>query len=318
MSSFFKKFLAMFLGVFVALFLLEIVCQAYFAFAVVKQLEAQRQDPLHYYVTSDDPVFSYQLKPGYRMEKDGKRIAINNLGFRDDSDSTAAKKKVALLGDSVPFGIALSQEETPTAYLQTLAGDSIKILTYATPGYGLEEIAHFLEVKFPAYRPQVIYYMLNLNDFSRRNTIYEGADNGLYRIYDRPFFKMPFFIRKAIYRFVKQGKMSSVPWYQWMYEGNKKAGLNNIERMAKFASENGSELRVVMFPPGVAYENGNFTMLKEFAEIRAFLQERGIRNFAPVADFSQNTAVLIDNTDHFTPAGSEVMATAIWRDLKNW
>jgi hypothetical protein len=318
MDNFAKKTLAVLLGIAVALLLLEIACQVFFAFVVVKSLEAQRSDPFHYYTASVDPVLRYELKPGYRMEKEGRRIAVNSAGIRDDREPDGdARKKVALLGDSVPFGIALSQEETPAARLQALTGDSMEVLNFGTPGYGLEEIQRFLELKFPVYQPGMIYYVLNLNDFSRRNTIYEGADNGLYRIYHRPFLKMPFFIRKAVYRFVKEGKMSSERWYRWLFEGNKVQGLAMVKQMADFAKQHGSGFSVVLFPPAVAYDREGFHLQDVFDEICAYLKENGIPCLAPVEEFSTQPLELQDNTDHFTPAGCRVLAQYIWQDLQN-
>lgn len=317
MQNFWKKFLAVFFGIFVAFALLEIASQVLFYVVVSKQLEAQRRDPLHYYQASSDPLLRYELKPDYQMEKEGRRIRINALGFRDDEDRSTISHKLALLGDSVPFGIALSQEETPAACLQQLIGDSIKVLNFGTPGYGLEEIARYLEVKFPVYKPQEIFYVLNLNDFSCRNTIYEGADNGLYRIYKRPFLKLPFFIRKAIYRFIKQGKMSSPEWYRWLYEGNNDRLLPLLPQMAAFAKNNGSKFSVLLFPPAVAYKDSRFVLQDIFDDISSYCQENDIEVLAPVAAFGQHVYELQDNTDHLTPEGCKVMAREIVRKRRS-
>lgn len=316
MSNLSKKLAAILFGVLFALVLLEIACQALFAIMVAPQLKAQQNDAFHYYKANEDPLLSYSLQPGYSMEKDGRRIHINRYGVRADNDSIYPSAEVALFGDSVPFGIALSQEETPPAALQRLAGDSLHILNFGTPGYGLEELLPHLKSKFDIYKPQLVYYFLNINDFSRRNTIYEGGDNGLYRIYQRPFLKLPFFIRKAVYRFIKEGKMSSVAWYRWMYEGNKDL-LDKVTAMNEYVKSNGSEFRVVLFPAAVAYENGTFALQDIFDEIGAFCREKGIPVIAPVNEFSQKVYELQDNTDHFTPQGSEVIARVIWQDMQD-
>ncbi len=311
MREFLKKAIAMLIGVAVALVLLELACQAFYAFYVGKKLNAQQQDPLHYYQPSKDPVLVYELKPGYSAEIDGRRIHINRNGIRDDEDQTHAPRRIAILGDSVPFGTALSQEETLPAALQRLAGDSLKVLNFGTPGYGLEEISRFLEIHWQQYRPQKVVYLLNLNDFSRRNTIYEGADNGLYRIYKKPFLKMPFFIRKAIYRMVKGGQMSSVAWYRWLYEGNKKEGLAEIEKMKKFAEENGFDFEVLLFPPAVAYANG-FQLGDVAQDLLSALNRMEVPFLQPIEVFAENTQTLQDNTDHMTPQGCEKLAGWMW------
>ena len=315
MRELLKKTVAMLIGTTLALALLELACQAFYAFYVGKKLTAQQEDSLHYYQPSEDPVLVYELKPGYSNEKDGRRIHINQNGIRDDEDQTHAPRRIAILGDSVPFGTGLSQEETLPAALQRLSGDSLKVLNFGTPGYGLEEISRFLEIHWPQYRPQKVIYLLNLNDFSRRNTIYEGADNGLYRIYKRPGLKMPFFIRKAIYRMVKGGQMSSVAWYRWLYQGNKEKGLAEIEKMKKFAEDQGFEYSVVLFPPAVAYAGG-FQLNDVATDLQNELQKRGITFLAPIRLFAENAHTLQDNTDHLTPAGCEKLAAWMWQNMQ--
>ncbi|MEO1260462.1 MAG: hypothetical protein AAFZ15_16825 [Bacteroidota bacterium] len=315
MNNFSKKLVAILFGVVFALVLLEIACQVLYQFLVVPSLTDQQNNKLHYYIPSDDPRLSYQMKPNYRITHEERRLAINKHGFRDDSDETSFPATVALFGDSVPFGQGIDQSQMPSAELQQLTGDSIKVVNFGTCGYGLEELEAYLETKYNVYQPNTIYYFLNLNDFSRRNSIYEGGDNGLYRIYKKPFFKLPFFIRKAMYRYVKEGKMSSVKWYTWMYEGNKDRLLPIIPRMAGFAKSNGSEFKVLLFPPAVGYENGTFLLQDIFDEISVYLKKENIDVIAPVEAFSKNTDQLQDNTDHFEPPGSKVIAQFIWADM---
>ena len=317
MNNLSKKIVAIIFGVSFALVLLEIACQVLFQVIVAPSLDDQQNNKLHYYIPSDDLRLTYQMKPNYRITHENRRLAINQHGFRDDSDETSFPKSVALFGDSVPFGQGIDQSEMPSAALQQLTGDSIKVINFGTCGYGLEELEAYLETRYDVYKPQTIYYFLNLNDFSRRNSIYEGGDNGLYRIYKKPFFKLPFFIRKAMYRYVKEGKMSSVKWYTWMYEGNKDKLLPIIPRMAKFAKSNGSEFKVLLFPPAVGYENGVFLLQDIFDEISAFLKKEKIEVIAPVEAFSKNTNQLQDNTDHFEPLGSKLIAEFIWAHMQD-
>lgn len=312
-----RKLSLLAVSVLAAVVLLEAACQVLFARAVVPQLEARRNDPLHYYAPSDDPRLVYGLKPGYHMKKDGRTLRIDRHGLRNADDEPGGVRPVALLGDSVPFGIGLSQEQTPSAALQRLAGADVRILNFGVPGYGLEEIGRFLERIHPVYRPERIYYVLNLNDFSRRNTVYEGGDNGLFRIYERPFWKLPFFLRKAVYRGIKGGRMSSVRWYRWLYEGNKRELLPQVERMADFAEREGSRFTVVLFPPVVAYgADGRFALQDVFDELGRFLRARRISVIAPVDEFGRDVRGFQDETDHLTPAGSEALARIVWKDME--
>ena len=302
-------------GVLAAGGLLEAACQALYAFGVAPQLAAQRNDPAHYYEASADPALAYRLKPGCQIVKDGRAIRINRHGFRDDRDDLGAAARVALLGDSVPFGIALSQDETPAAALQRLAGAEVRILNFGVPGYGLEELRRQAEHVLARFRPARVYYVLNLNDFSVRGTASEGGDNGLYRMYAPPALKTPFFLRKAIYRLMKGGRMSSVRWYRWLYAGSKNERLPDVRRMAEHARAQGGEFAVVLFPPAVAYgADGAFALQDVFDDLAGYLRAIQIAVLAPVAELGQNVRALQDGTDHLTAAGSEVLARVIWRD----
>lgn len=310
-ARFAKKLALLAIGLLGAGVLLEGACQALYAFAVAPQLAAQRNDPAHYFAESGDPALAYRLKPDCRIEKDGRVVRINRHGLRDDRDDLEAPASVALLGDSVTFGIALSQDETPAAALQRLAGADMRVLNFGVPGYGLEELRRELDRIFDLCRPDRVCYVLNLNDFSVRGTATEGGDNGLYRMYVRPALKTPFFVRKAVYRFMKGGRMSSVRWYRWLYESNKAKGLSIVREMAEFVRARGGEFVVVLFPPAVAYENGRFALQDVFDEIAGFLRDNGIPVVAPVAEFGADVRGFQDDTDHLTAAGSEVLARAI-------
>lgn len=304
----FKRAVAIFIGLVVAVGLLEVICQVFYAFYIAPRLAAQQQHELHYYQPSKDPRLVYELKPGYHIETEGRRIAIDANGIRDDGQYRQARRKIAIIGDSVPFGTGLSQEQTLPAALQQLLGDSIKVLNLGVPGYGLEEISRLLEIRWPQYQPEEVIYLLNFNDFSRRNTVYEGADNGLYRIYCPPGLKMPFLLRKAVYRIVKGGEMSSVAWYHWLYEGNKAEGLAELERMAHYARNKGFGFSVVLFPPAIAYTSAGFALESEFKDLCSELSKRSIPCYDATPALASNPPAFQDNTDHLLPEGSEALA----------
>lgn len=316
MKNLTKKLTAALLGVILALVLGEIACQVLWQVLVAPGLKHRQTHQNHYYLPHEDARLSYRMRPDFKLQVEERRLSVNKHGFREDSDRTDFPATIAFFGDSVPFGQGVSQDSMPTALLQERVGDDIKVLNFGTCGYGMEELYAYLEINFDIYKPQLLYYFLNLNDFSRRNTIYEGGDNGLYRIYHTPFFKLPFFVRKAIYRYVKDGKQSSEEWYRWMYEGNKDRLLPIVPKMAKFAQERGSEFKVLLFPPAVAYENGEFVVQDVFDEITAYLEKEGLEVIAPIEEYSKDVYVLQDDTDHFEIPGSIVMADFIWKDLQ--
>ena len=301
----------LFAGFLAAGLLLEAACQGLYAFGVAPPLAARRKDPLHYFEASGDPVLVYGLKPDCRIEKAGRVLRINRQGLRDDRENLDVSPDVALLGDSVTFGIGLSQHETAAAALQRLSGAEESVVNFSVPGYGLLELRRELERMLGLCRPDRICYVLNLNDFSVRNTVFEGGDNGLYRMYAPPALKAPFFVRKAIYRFMKGGGMSSVRWYRWLYEGNRASLLPVIREMAELARSRGCEFDVVLFPPAAAYTDEGFVLQDVVGEIAGYLREHGIPVIAPVAEFGADIRGLQDGTDHLTAAGSECLARVI-------
>ena len=73
----------------------------------------------------------------------------------------------------------------------------VKFFNCGVPGYSFGEMPAWLRKTYRTYKITDAIYLLNLNDFSRRDTRYEGADNGMYRMFRRPLLMFPFFVGKA-------------------------------------------------------------------------------------------------------------------------
>ncbi len=293
----------------------EAVCQLY-AWRLGRKLEAIRASPDHYYRASRNPTLAYELMPGYAAVKEDRRLRINRLGLRDDADEApAGVDVVALLGDSVVFGTGFSQDETLSALMQAALDPStsaVRVVNFGVPGYNLDEIAEQLREKNAVYRADRIVYLLNPNDFCRRDTVYEGADNGLYRMYRRPRLKTPWFARKAVYRLHKRGYVS-VPWYRWIYAGNREHAFGVIEGMARYGTENGARFVVVLLPAGSAYADGGYELADLYADLSRQMESMGIPCTGPVAAFMEDHERLFTDTDHLTPEGNRRMADELAR-----
>src|ERR1035437_1099933 len=101
--------------VLVCVIALEVVCQAYFVI-LSRRISAIRQSPIHYFEASDDPILVYRLARGKAISLANRRLKINRYCIREDSDDLFPRhRRLAVLGDSVTFGIDLSQEDTITA-----------------------------------------------------------------------------------------------------------------------------------------------------------------------------------------------------------
>lgn len=297
---------------------IEAACQIY-AWHVARKLDAIRSRPNHYYRLSDNPVLGYELDPGRVIETDGRMLRINQFGIRDDSDAVPeGVTKMALLGDSVVFGTGFSQEFTISGLLQrelNAATNEVRVLNFGVPGYNLAELLEFLKVKDRNYHVDHVVYILNPNDFCRRDTRYEGADNGLYRMYHLPRLKSPWFLGKLVYRIRKEG-MVSVGWYRWLYAGCRDSGLENILRMAQYCRSRDCPFSVILLPAGCAYADGAYALDRMHADIADWLKSRGIDSTDTVNAFRPRPAEYFTNTDHLTVEGNKLMAEIIADGLR--
>ena len=99
--------------------LLEIFCQVFARSVVFSRLEAIRVHPRHYCRASMNPALGFELAPEMEVTHEGHRLYINRYGIRKQSDDLEnGKRKIAILGDSVAFGMKHSQENTISALVQ--------------------------------------------------------------------------------------------------------------------------------------------------------------------------------------------------------
>ena len=72
----------------------------------------------------------------FTVVHEGRRLCINRYGLREDSDELAVdQRRVAILGDSVVFGVSHSQESTISAFVQQeldATGEQVKVLNFCS------------------------------------------------------------------------------------------------------------------------------------------------------------------------------------------
>jgi hypothetical protein len=304
--------------------LFEGACQV-MLWKMFRSWQAVRQDPRHCFAPSPDPILVYELQPNYDYTVDGRHLHINKHGLREGDDAIpAAPRKIAMLGDSVVFGVAHTQNETLSGFLQQdldPTRQNVAVFNFGVSGYGLREVAAFLKDKNAIYNVNEVLYIMNPNDFSWRDTVYEGADNNLYRTYRRPVLASPLFVRKAIYRIKKRTPQNadalvSVPWYQWMYSGNRERGFEKLREIKQYCDEKQIKLTVMFLPAGCAYEDGKFALDSMYDDVLTFLQKQGVATIDSRPLFVGRVKELQDETDHLTLEGNRVMAAFLSERLK--
>jgi hypothetical protein len=271
--------------------------------------------PNFFLARSEAPVLAYELAPGYELDQDGRRLHVNRYGLRADSDDRfEERRKLAVLGDSVTMGAGHSQEQTITYLLEEelrAHGADWVVLNFGVPGYGTHELAEYLKRKDSIYHVDDVVYVLNPNDFARRDSVYEGADNGLYRMFVRPTWQTPWFLRKSVYRIVKGGAVVSPRWYRWLFAGNEVRAQVDIRDMAASCAAEGASFSVVLLPSGISYGPDGYALDEMYARLTAFLTSEGIPVLTPIDAFRADPGRYFDESDHLYAAGNERLAELI-------
>jgi hypothetical protein len=313
------KLLALLLMAVVTLALLEVAASVLYFFVVSPQLEARRADASHYYRASKDPLLAYEPVPGFQLHHNDRDLAINSFGLRGPEPiSPKTGVRFAVLGDSVTFGILQGEAQTVSRLmedkLRRVCSGDVEVFNLGVPGYGAQEVNELLRTKAPLLALDGVVYLLNLNDFARRNTLWEGADSGLYRMYQPPALKLPFFLQKALYRWQKGGKddgmTPSLDWYRWLINGTFRETLDEIASMKLWAKAQGISFAVSVYPSGVALSGGVNALAREQQMVANGLQARGITVADDIGPFLSSPNVY-DATDHLTDHGNDVASTLL-------
>lgn len=129
-------------------------------------------------------VYDWELIPGASgVGEEGEVIQINSAGMRDREYSVekpAASKRIAVLGDSFTFGMAVELEDTYVKQLERLfrkQGFSVEVMNFGVIGYGMWQFRVLLEEKVLAYDPDVIVVGFFLDDMAASTPPYEKDEN---------------------------------------------------------------------------------------------------------------------------------------------
>ena len=310
------RLMALGVSLVLGLLLAEGLCQLY-SLVLYRQFAQRTQDPRYFYGPSDDPVLVYGLKKDADIaSEDGRKMHLNKDGLREDVDRPLPQpERIGIIGDSVAFGLGLSSNVPFSKHLQDRLdpkGERLKVLNFGVPGYSLSEMDHQMKWTSELYQPQTVIYLLNMNDFAMRDTIYDGADDGLYRIYNHPTLKLPWFIGKAIYR-SHQGKhnVGTPGWIKWLYEGGKERSLPHLVEMKRLADARGQRFIVITLTVTSAFEGGKYVLEREQSEVAAFAKEHGIELYDWWQDYAEAPSEYEDITDHLTDKGFVKLAERV-------
>src|SRR5262249_15618024 len=144
----------------ICLLLIEGVLQLYYRVTHGSWLAQLQPYKVEHIVRQDDKR-AYSYKPNFRDESQG--ISIDQFGFRASPrvpGPAAGSAVIACLGDSVPFGHGLRDEETYPFQLNELlkaAGSPVSAINAGVQSYNLQQsIEHFHRDVLPHYRPVAV------------------------------------------------------------------------------------------------------------------------------------------------------------------
>ncbi len=124
--------------------------------------------------TRTDPDVGWVLLPNQDVDFDGVPVRINARGFRDADwppGGSRATKRVAILGDSVPYGTGIGAERRLTEALarhltRELGPGEAEVRNFAIPGYGFQQMRALFDRTVRTWDPDVV--VVALNDASHR------------------------------------------------------------------------------------------------------------------------------------------------------
>jgi len=120
----------------------------------------------------EEPI-GYRNAPGLEGEFWGAPVSINSLGMRDrevDARPSDHESRVLLLGDSVPFGLGVSYEDSIPHRLQQLLSESaepprhFRTLNFGVPSYNTEQELIQLRTLGMSLRPDLVILLFTTND----------------------------------------------------------------------------------------------------------------------------------------------------------
>lgn len=128
-----------------------------------------------------DPVTGWTMRPYHQFafvkREYRSTYRSNGQGFRSNADFEAPqrRKKIAVVGDSMAFGVGVEYEETYGALIESQLADAL-VYNLAMPGFGLDQM--WLSVKYHALplKPALVIVLFSDDNFSRSQSAYRAAE----------------------------------------------------------------------------------------------------------------------------------------------
>ena len=166
----------------------------------------------------EEPI-GYRNRPGLKGDFFGVPVEINQFGMRDDefpAQKAGNEFRILLLGDSVVFGIGVTNDHMLSRQLQDMieAGNnsdiSYRVLNMGVPSYNTEQELVQLKDTGLAFNPDLVLLLFSQNDiegkmwvFDKRSGLFAGviqrsyAGSLIFIVYRELHDRLPGLIRSA-------------------------------------------------------------------------------------------------------------------------
>lgn len=323
---------------------------------VIPQRRGEKEEFKSIFKASDNAILNYEMRPNYmravRHLGDEKIVyATNQQGFRDGDFSLAKEKdifRIAILGDSITFGIGVQQKDTFGELLERQLGAlgvRAQVLNFGVGGYNTIQEEELLKSAVITYSPDLVVLGYALNDADERSDWFFEADKGRINLKILPVSAYrgplggrlavvgPFLDRSALYGFLTETvrRLSSTPplgderemtRLEREYRSRSSAWRERREsllRMAARVRESGGNFLVVVLPLAYQLENPSKEWQSQ-KSIWEYTSSEGILAvdlLGPLLSSGLSPREIFLDAGHFTRLGNLLVAenivTGLWR-----
>lgn len=169
-KNFVSSMLLMFISLFVAFLLGEIILRALGHHGVPEQI-------IKNLILTDDAVVDWRYNPGSVKYEGNVEYKYNKSGFRDIDHNLLANpgvKRIVVLGDSVTDGYGVNVDDMFSSILQSKMGSSTEVINIAQGGMDTKQEVHLFKLYGLQYKPDIVIVNFVLNDFDGGSSLKKG------------------------------------------------------------------------------------------------------------------------------------------------
>lgn len=206
---------------------------------------------------SSVPGLTYELEPGAYAEVGSLAVRTNSLGMRDReplAEDTPGLCRIAVLGDSIAFGLGVAQEDAfcdqLERALETAPGIARRcdVLNFAVSGYSTQDEVDLFVHRVLPLRPDLVVVAYCLNDPA------SGEDQALPRYFKSESFWQRSHLARLVARRIHRARVRSLGggnYYRFLHspEGPEwPTVVNAFERLRRETERMEIPVLVVIFP----------------------------------------------------------------------